>query len=106
MAPLEKYMNDTIYDLVKRISTDFSLDFDEVIKKYNIPQKPKKKTSTASRKKVPSEFIEMAELDFEGTKYLIDNKTNNVYTYDVENPKLVGQKLVNGAIKFIDNNIR
>ena len=101
MAPLEKYMNDTIYDLVKKISSDFSLDFEEVLKKYNITAKSVPKKKAPSRKKTPSEFVEMSELEHEGTKYLFDNKTSNVYTYDVQNPSLVGQKLVNGAIKFI-----
>jgi hypothetical protein len=104
LAPLEKYMNETINDLVKRICTDFSIDLEEVIKKYNINQPPKppaKKKPSTPRKKVTNEFVEMSEFDYDDTKYLID-KNNNIYTYDVEKPCLVGQKLVNGAVKFVE----
>lgn len=62
--------------------------------------KPKKSPVTKSRKKKQKEeVIETEEYEYEGVKYLVDNQ-NNVYTYNIEEPALVGEKLVDGTVKL------
>ena len=53
------------------------------------------------KKKQKDEFIKTVEYEFEGQKYLVDD-ANNVYTYDVEKPKLIGEKLINGTVRFLE----
>ena len=114
--PLKEYMNTTVYELCKKISEDFNLNLGDLTTKYSImppplaiietptPKKLKKTSSSpggSGRKKkvVATEFVEMTELMHEDVKYLVDND-NNIYTYDLDAPKLIGQKLVNGAVKW------
>jgi hypothetical protein len=62
--------------------------------------KPKKSPVTKSRKKKQKEeVIETEEYEYDGVKYLVDNQ-NNVYTYNIEEPALVGEKLVDGTVKL------
>ena len=120
---------DHLETVVKEICDEHDLDFESVRKKYidspvENTKKPKssKKSSkstkkvtevvelgdgdagpssgrSATRKKAKSELIETIEYVHDGTTYLVDKK-KNVYSYDVDNPKLIGIKLVDGSIKF------
>lgn len=86
--------------LLEDISKTYSIDYDELKDKY-IGKKdqvsvPKKR---GRKKKQKEEFIEAEEFEYEGVTYLVDDK-NNVYTNNVEAPNLVGEKLVNGSIRF------
>ena len=114
LDPIKKYMNDTLYDLIKRISINYNLDVAEMASKYNIQVKteeiavvtatPKKKRAPSTKKKTEigssSKTIEMYEICYKDVKYLMD-KSKNVYTFDPETPKLMGQMLANSEIKFI-----
>ena len=57
------------------------------------------KKKRGRKKKQKDEFIETEEYEYEGVKYLVD-ANNNVYTYNIEEPALVGEKLVDGTIKM------
>lgn len=105
------YMDNVLCDILKKISIDYNLNFDEMIRKYDISPPPvessvKSSTKRKGRKKKPNaEFVEMTEFLYQEKKYLIDSQ-QNVYIFDEENNEtavLVGQKLVNGTVKFVDN---
>jgi glycogen synthase len=49
------------------------------------------------KKKQKEEFVEMEEYTFGDTTYLIDTQ-NNVYTFDIEAPRLIGERFVDGTI--------
>lgn len=101
---------DTILiNLVDKISTDYNLDVNELKAKYGLgssniptpepivaPPKPR-----AGRKKNKNEFTEMTKYIYNGESYLMD-KQNNIYTYNLESPTLIGVKLVNGEVKLND----
>ena len=95
-------------NLLKNISKDYGLNFDELKKKYmdsslttplqSEPDAPKRR----GRKKKPQELqISTDPYTFEGVTYLVDSK-NTVYTYDTEKPMVVGEKLIDGTVKFSD----
>jgi hypothetical protein len=66
-----------------------------------VAAKPKKSTATRTsrKKKQKEDVIETEEYEWDGVKYLVDNQ-NNVYTYNIEEPALVGEKLVDGTVKL------
>ena len=43
----------------------------------------------------------MTKYIYNGESYLMD-KQNNIYTYNLESPTLIGVKLVNGEVKLND----
>jgi hypothetical protein len=53
------------------------------------------------QKKKSDEMIETETFVYEGVTYLIDKK-KNVYTYDIDRPRMVGIKLIDDSIKFYD----
>lgn len=95
-------------DLLVKISSDYNIDYNELVDKYigvggsvmmgSSADAPKKR---GRKKKQKDEFIRTEEYEFDGVKYLLD-ENNNVYTYNIEKPKLIGEKLVDGTIKFIE----
>ena len=62
-------------------------------KKKPTPQKRGRK------KKEKEEFIETEECEYRGQVYLVDKK-NIVYTNNMDSPTIVGERLVDGTIKF------
>lgn len=103
---LKGIIDTALYKLLIQISSDHNLNLNDMLTKYNIPEpsshsKGKKKFR---RKKPATDFVEMSEHIYENKTYLVDGE-NNVYVYDKnnkENAVLVGQKLINGTIKFIN----
>lgn len=100
-------ITENLEEMLKDISITYSLDFEELKTKYiNKPNEtiiieqqvevPKKR---GRKKKQKEEYIEAEEIEFEGKTYLVDDK-NNVYTNNIDFPTLIGEKLVNGNIKF------
>lgn len=57
------------------------------------------KKKRGRKKKQKDEYIEAEEYEYEGVKYLVDGQ-NNVYTYNVDNPTLVGERLVDGTVRL------
>jgi hypothetical protein len=62
---------------------------------------PEKK-ARGRKKKTKDEFVSTTEFQYNGITYLIDQK-NNVYTYNIESPTFIGEKLVDGTIKFVNS---
>lgn len=106
----KKLVDEALETLVTRISVDYKLDINELKEKYftvssigegsnnqnQSNELPKKK---GRKKKVQDNVIETVEYLYEDITYLVD-KNNNVYTYNLETPTMVGKKLVDGTIKF------
>lgn len=101
----QAFITDKI-QLLKMIANDYKLDADELIDKYI----DKKDTETINvntiipaKKPVKkrNDFIETEEVTYENTTYLVDNK-NQVYTYNVDRPMLIGERLIDGTIKFFE----
>jgi hypothetical protein len=100
---------DTILlNLVDKIALDYNLDANELKTKYGliavpVAQPPEAPAPTpkprAGRKKNKNEFTEMTKYTYNGESYLMD-KQNNIYTYNLESPTLIGVKLVNGEVKL------
>ena len=106
-SQVSKIIEDEIEMLVKKISVDYKLDLEELKKKYElmfinypevVAETPKKQRGR--KKKVKDEYISTNEYLYNGVTYLVDQK-NNVYTYNVESPTQIGEKLVDGTIKFV-----
>lgn len=106
IEPIKQFIDNTLSDLIHKISTDYNLDENEMKARYmqpdikNTPSQAIKKKGR--KKKTTDDFTEMTKYSYEGEMYLMD-KQNNIYTYNLESPTHIGQKLVNGTIKFFDN---
>lgn len=91
--------------ILKDIAVKYSLNEKELLDEYmssttlyeDTNQTEKKKRGR--KKKQKDEFIETEEYDFEGVKYLVD-ANNNVYTFNIEEPHLIGERFVDGTISF------
>ena len=46
-------------------------------------------------------FIKCSPETIDGKEYLVDTSTNIVYTYDFENPKIVGKKASDGSLVLL-----
>lgn len=111
---VKNHTNEILQDIAKT----YNISYDELKEKYGskllvidvgknkktklthgpdgLPIEPKKR----GRKKKPrEELVETEEYEYNGVKYLVDND-NNVYTYNLEQPMLIGTKLIDGRIKY------
>ena len=98
LGAVHTYIHNEKKNLVFNICRDYNLDVGELLSKYIDTHKS---TSKGRKKKQVNtdDYIETEELEYNGMIYLVD-KNNNVYTSNIEQPELVGQRLVNGAVKF------
>ena len=102
--------------ILTEIAKDYDLPLDDMLQKYGNIQpnielgRSKKKGPNAvkntepkkrgRKKKLKEELIETEEYEYNGITYLVDGD-NNVYTYNVDQPTLIGTKLIDGRIKFL-----
>ena len=103
-------VHDQLHHTLKAISDEYEIPLEDLVQKHGTPMPlftttPAKKEGKkrGRKKKQKEELIETEEYEYNGTTYLID-KDHNVYTNDVNAPVLVGTKLVDGRIKYTDNN--
>ena len=73
----------------------------EVVKQEDNTDTVEKK-KRGRKKKQKDEFIETEEYEYEGTKYLVD-ANNNVYTFNISEPHLVGEKFADGSIRLFSS---
>ena len=86
--------------LLKQVCEDFKLDQDIVFAKYLTNGGRKKKSKKSGVNEDTNDYIETMLLEYNGTNYLVDSH-GNVFTYDTENPKVVGvYKESDRAIQF------
>lgn len=102
-------VQEQLHHTLKSIAEEYELPLDELITKHGTPMPlstnpPAKKEGKkrGRKKKQKEELIETEEYEYNGTIYLVD-KDNNVYTNNVNAPVLVGTKLVDGRVKYLDN---
>lgn len=101
----QAFVNDKV-KLLKSIANDYNLDPRELIEKYVDSTEitpgalvKNKKHGQASSQKKRNEFVETEEFVHNGETFLIDNR-NQIYTYNVERPMMVGERLADGTVKF------
>lgn len=120
LADISTLLTSHIKCILSDISKTYGISKDELLERYMPTKEDKNKKDdeggletaalTASvepkkkrgrKKKQKDEFISTEEYEFEGEKYLVDGQ-NNVYTHNIEEPMLVGERLVDGTIKFFE----
>lgn len=102
-------VNEQLQHTLSLISKDYEISFEELKEKYGTPlplthknnEVKKEAKKRGRKKKQKEEVIETEEYEYNGVIYLVD-KDNNVYTNDVQRPVLVGTKLVDGRVKYIE----
>ena len=83
--------------LLKKICEDYNLDQEQVFAKYLNTKK--RRSKKADNDNVHDEdYIETRLFESNGSSYLVDN-IGNVFTYDLESPKVVGI-FQNNVIRF------
>lgn len=86
-------------DLQSRIGGKYSeADQQQAANKTTEPQVPAPKRR-GRKKKQKDEFIEVEEYAYEGATYLVDGQ-NYVYSCSLEAPHLIGERFVDGTIRF------
>ena len=96
------------WELLKRISQDYGIDFSEMCTKYNVPMRMcttrRSKKHSKHKQDAQDEFVEMEEfMDVNNQVYLIDDK-NNAYQQDQHTGlvHLVGKRNGDGLILRLD----
>lgn len=104
-------------NMIKNIARDYELNEEELIQRYvyndqngngsitNDGSLPVSSKRVFGTKKKRNDCIETWEYEYNGITYLIDNK-DNIYTYNIDKPLLIGDKLLDGTIKFSDEYLR
>lgn len=104
MDTIEKNLNMALLadkvELLKTIAKDYGLEADELIDKY-INNASAANIKKACQKKKRNDYVETEEYTYQDVTYLVDQK-NQVYTYNLEKPMLIGERLIDGTIKFFD----
>lgn len=102
-------IHEQLHHTLKAIAEEYDIPLEDLIQKHGTPMPlstgtPAKKEGKkrGRKKKQKEELIETEEYEYNGVVYLVD-KDNNVYTNDVNAPVLVGTKLVDGRVKYVDN---
>lgn len=98
-ALVQRYLSHVLQNIAEK----YDLDIEELKANYlegdfSTTDTNAEKKKRGRKKKQKDEYIEAEEYEYEGVKYLVDGQ-NNVYTYDVENPTLVGERLVDGTVR-------
>ena len=101
-------VNEQLQHTLASIAQDYDIPIDELNEKYGKPlpithnmEVKKEAKKRGRKKKQKEEVVETEEYEYNGVIYLVD-KDNNVYTNDVNRPVLVGTKLVDGRIKYLE----
>jgi hypothetical protein len=63
------------------------------------PKKKKVIENTQLALKKRTDLVKTYIFNYQGVDYLVDNK-NNVFTFNIDNPTVVGIKLIDNSIKF------
>jgi hypothetical protein len=103
MTSICSLVETAIADVIQQISVDYNIPYDELLIKYlNKSSIPKVVTKRKSRRKVreDAELLATEEYQYEGKTFLVDD-SGTVYTYDLNNPTMIGTMMPNGSIKFL-----
>ena len=83
---VDQITKETKICLLKLIANDYGIQYEELYNKY---------ISIAKN----NEYVEMFEFLYEKKVYLVDND-DNIYSYNIKNPKFLGKRLADGTIEF------
>lgn len=87
-----------LYDILVNVSQTYDIPIDELAAKYL-----NNKNKRGRKKILKEEYIETIEYVYEGIVYLVD-ENNIVYTNNLDLHQVIGEKLVDGSIKFYKTN--
>lgn len=96
-----------INELLKTINEKLNIDLESLIEVYHEfksqtnSENGEIKKRRGRKKKTKEINIETSRYTYRNVTYLVDDKCN-VYTYDIKNPLQIGQKLIDGTIKFFE----
>lgn len=104
MDAIAKHLNMALatdkMELLKAVARDYGLDADELIDKY-ISNAETVGMRKCCQKKKRNDYVETEEYEYQGVTYLVDSR-NQVYTYNLEKPMMIGERLVDGSVKFFE----
>jgi hypothetical protein len=103
MTSICSLVETAISDVIQHISVDYNIPYDELLIKYlNRSSIPKVVPKRKSRRKVreEAELLATEEYQYEGKTFLVDD-SGTVYTYDLDNPTMIGTMMPNGTINFL-----
>jgi len=107
---IQRLVQRHVAGILENISGKYNLDVEELRTLYldgDVDFTPTNSTDVAEKKKrgrkkkQKDEYIEVEEYEYERNKYLVDSQ-NNVYTHDVDQPILVGERLVDGTVRLFE----
>jgi hypothetical protein len=87
-----------LHSILEAISRDYQIPLDD-LRKYVPPEYRKKRRG----RKQKHEYIETEEWTYAGHTYLLDTE-GNVYTYDIERPRLIGYRSPSNSLALIKSN--
>jgi hypothetical protein len=87
-----------LYDVLVNVSQTYDIPIDELAAKYL-----NNKNKRGRKKILKEEYIETVEYVYDGIVYLVDDN-NTVYTNNLDSHQVIGEKLVDGSIKFYKTN--
>lgn len=92
--------------LIRVIADDYNLDVKELIEKYIEGDQAYARSLLSGGgkkqyKKKKNDYVEAEEFTYHGVVYLVDGR-NQVYTNNLEKPMMIGERLVDGSVKFFD----
>ena len=104
-SSLSDLVNSHVRSILESIAKTYNISEKELKEKYLDDKKDDgvEKKRRGRKKKQKDEYIETEECEYEGVKYLVDGN-NNVYTFNLEEPALIGERFVDGTIRFFSNN--
>lgn len=91
--------NKKLGKILDEIAGKYNLSADELKQTYITTNTPVKR---GRRKKISNEYVEMTEFEYNDEKFLIDDK-NTIYTFEPNSPLVIGEKLIDGTVKFNKN---
>lgn len=97
-ASVQSLLYDTLCDFLQNIANDYDISYEEL--KYRYLDSSSIKRKRGPKKKIPDEYIETEEIEYQGETYLVDNN-NIVYSNNVKNPVILGKRKNDGTIIFI-----
>lgn len=95
-------MRSEIEQVLVDVSTTYDIPLNDLKSRFDSLKDESQDSSPRKRgrrKKQKEEFIEMEEIIYEGTTYLVD-ANNNVYTFNLEAPHMIGERFVDGTVRF------
>lgn len=91
--------------LIRVIADDYNLDVKELIEKYIEGDQVYARSllcgGKKQYKKKKNDYVEAEEFTYHGVVYLVDGR-NQVYTNNLEKPMMIGERLVDGSVKFFE----